>query len=225
MLHEPVHDREQVVTLLFDPEDDKAVQDALRDRCGKGSGRLLISPAPRACSPDALAGHVFAALGVWDRRGFPPRHKQLLLDGLESEPPERPEQPGQLELFPVPLMWSELHDGSRPMRRLRSLYAAIEPVQAAGIRDLYVLRAHAMHHTGWALLRKFARDCEVHLNLVVHARSARPDQIAALEDCRLVSQPAEDQQSVSSWWAKPVFRRAAGTTPTMRERDSQCTAA
>ena len=225
MPHEPARDREQVVTLLFDPEDDKAMQDALRDRCGNGSGRLLISPAPRACAPDALAGHVFAALGVWDRRGYPPRNKQLLLDGIESEPLKQPEQ---LELLSVPSqreMWAELNERSRPTRRLRNLYDAIDPVRDAGIRDLYVLRAHAMHHTGWSVLGKFARDCGAHLNLVVHAQSARPEQIAALGKCRIVFQSTDRQHSIPSWSAKPVFRRAAGTNPVASERDAHCTAA
>jgi len=226
MPREPVHDGEQVVTLLFDPEDDKVVQDALRDRCGNGSGCLLISPAPRACSPDALAGHVFAALGVWDGRGDRPRNTQLFLEGIEPEPPELPEQ---LELPSVPSrleMWQERYGRARATRRVRTLYSAIQPVRDAGICDLYVLRAHAMHHTGWSLLGEFARDCGVHLNLVVHARSARPDQIAALGHCRVVSQPTEGQRATTWWWEAPIFcRTAAATRPATREWDSQGTAA
>jgi hypothetical protein len=90
--HERGDLHEQVVTIVLDPDDNLAVQNALRKHCGMGSGRVLISPAPRTHSSDALAGHIFAALDVWDRRGDPPRNEQLLLDGLEPRSPERPEQ-------------------------------------------------------------------------------------------------------------------------------------
>jgi hypothetical protein len=215
-----------VITVLVDPNDDKAVQDALREHCSRETGRLLISPASRACSEDALAGNIYAALGVWDRRGRRPTSEQLFLDGLAPVTRENPEQ---LELFSVDdllpvmsereiaLLWLSALRELPPGRTLRKLKEAVKPMRDAGITELYVLRAHAIQPAAWALLADFADQCGINPYLVVHGRSA-PDHkhLAALAGHEVTTRSIASGDAVTPWWKKQPYRRAARKQPGAR---------
>ena len=211
------------VTVLLDPDDDKAVAELLYKRCRDGSGSLVISPAPRSWSSDALAGSVFAALGVWNRRGSEPRSQQLFLDGLEPPPSEQPEQ---LELLWVPTRADQLRRrASRPRRTPRGLEDAVQAMCDARISDLYVLRAQVMPGRAWTLLASFAAQCEVHLHLVVHGRPPRREQLAALALFEVVQRSVADgHPRVRPWWSRPMFRQS-GEDGARRGRDESPAAA
>jgi hypothetical protein len=213
-------ERDLEVEVIHDVNDDKAVQDGIRERCAADPHCLLISLGPRGGSTDSLARHVLAALGV-DPVPWP---VQLTFSGLDAPAPSPPRQL-TLPFTPPPHRWGWA-DGWRRRRGLRSLDDAIVDATAARITDLYVLRAHAVRSSAWVSLGWFARACEVRVHFVVHSRGDVSEHVRDISRCAVVSETVMAPTPVTPWWRRPPFkRRITGDAPLVARGQTEPSAA
>lgn len=200
--------RSASIEIMHDVADDVRTLGTLRRRCGPGSGRVLVEPYPGRDMRD-LRRDLLHAIGEPPRECTASRWKlcQLALFG-------GPDWTGcgsaarQLEAFPdfAPPAYS---DGPLSGFVLDDL---AELVLWAGIREVWVIRAHLLATNEVRNLCSWARDCGLRLRLIVHGR-ARRHLLAALRGFRLyessVSPPVRGRRP---WWERPSYRRSSSVT-------------
>jgi hypothetical protein len=177
--------KEPEATVVLDAHDDIAVLYGILDRCSNISGSVAISPTPSACGNAGLYTALCYALRA-KRRSKPrsdvsPRYEWLSKASWA--------QRGHWDL-------TDFADKGGLWR--------------AGVRELFVLRAHTIPDTVWRTLGDLAWLTEVHLHMVVHGQRPTVGQLAGLEGCivrtidgRGFRRSGSSAYPAIPWWARP----------------------
>jgi len=92
---------------------------------------------------------------------------------------------------------------------------AVERMATAGVRELYVLRAHRLAPVGWWCLRRLVSPHQVRLVLILHATEATTAQLSTFEGCFIrsaapsptaIRSASGTLPSSTAWWSKDPFK-------------------
>lgn len=130
----------------------------------------------------------------------------------------RRQHPEQLAFFP---------DLEPPPQRGGVCLAEISDVAAVlrrvRIRELWILRAHALAPDRWRDLVWLSTHADVGLYLVLHGRGATTAQLDRLRRCHLVypRPPKLHGSAATPWWSRPPYRAGTAAPAALVKRLAQ----